>query len=205
MIDGPHYITKRWLTTITGVALLAAACTGPAPAPTPLAPAATPPPAPQGLGDRAAATLSGAIRIVTVNPPGDEAVSGRLPGRADFARPGVEAQAWSPRRPPSPPPRRAAAWATACGAAGAGADRSCCSPTSTWFRRDADGVAHRTRSRATVERRPRPSGRGAHRRQGGGRGAAPRRMTRARAAWSRRLSRDVIFLAVPGRGDGGTA
>jgi acetylornithine deacetylase/succinyl-diaminopimelate desuccinylase-like protein len=58
---------------IAASALLAAACTAPASSTRPLGPASRPQPASPGLGDRVAATLSDAIRFVTVNPPGDEA------------------------------------------------------------------------------------------------------------------------------------
>jgi len=71
--DERQYTMKRRWAVIATAALLASACTAPGdPRPT-LGPAPPPRPAAPGLADRVAATLSDAIRFVTVNPPGDEA------------------------------------------------------------------------------------------------------------------------------------
>jgi len=63
---------RRWM-AITAMALLVSACATPGGSNRALGPASPPQPAPPGLGERVAATLSDAIRFVTVNPPGDEA------------------------------------------------------------------------------------------------------------------------------------
>jgi acetylornithine deacetylase/succinyl-diaminopimelate desuccinylase-like protein len=73
VIDARQYITKRRLATIAAAALLTAACAGGSGPGEAREAASRPAAAPPGLGDRVAKTLLEAIRIVTVNPPGDEA------------------------------------------------------------------------------------------------------------------------------------
>ena len=63
---------KRLWAAIAAAALFASACTVPGSPAQALGPAPPPQPPAPGLGDRVAATLSDAIRFVTVNPPGDE-------------------------------------------------------------------------------------------------------------------------------------
>jgi acetylornithine deacetylase/succinyl-diaminopimelate desuccinylase-like protein len=73
VIDERQYTMKQRWAMIAAAALLASACTAPGSPGQALGPAPPPQPASPGLGDRVAATLSDAIRFVTVNPPGDEA------------------------------------------------------------------------------------------------------------------------------------
>jgi acetylornithine deacetylase/succinyl-diaminopimelate desuccinylase-like protein len=73
VINERQYIKKRRWAVLATAALLASACAAPSSPSRTLGPASPPQPASPGLGDRVAATLSDAIRFVTVNPPGDEA------------------------------------------------------------------------------------------------------------------------------------